>query len=159
MVDEVSRMVGVRERGDVDAVAWALDRLGTWVRRVAPPSEWSTAALSSVDRLVRQGPMRVTDLVAAERITQPGMTGLVARLEAAGLVVRRSDPRDGRATLVSVTDAGIDYLDRLHQSRAAAIEERLEQLSPDHRRALVRAVFAMEALAELPTVEDGSTDG
>ena len=31
---------------------------------------------------------------------------LVARLEAAGLVVRRRDPADGRGVLVEITDAG-----------------------------------------------------
>ena len=69
-----------------------LDRLGTWVRRVTPPAEWSSTALSSLDRLVRRGPLRITDLSAVERISQPGMTGLVARMETAGLVIRRPDP-------------------------------------------------------------------
>ncbi len=33
-----------------------LDRLGTWVRRVTPPAEWSSTALSSLDRLVHGAP-------------------------------------------------------------------------------------------------------
>ena len=92
---------------ETDLTGQVLDRIGTWVRRVTPPAEWSSTALSSLDRLVRGGPLRVTDLSAAERISQPGMTGLVTRMETAGLVTRRPDPTDGRATLVFVTDAGL----------------------------------------------------
>jgi DNA-binding MarR family transcriptional regulator len=139
---------------EAELVGEALDRLGTWVRRVTPPDEWSSIALSSIDRLVRDGPLRITELCAAERISQPGMTGLVTRMETAGLVARRPDPTDGRATLVFVTDAGITYLDRLHQARAGAIASRVEQLSPSHRRALSRALEALGALAGLtPTRE------
>jgi DNA-binding MarR family transcriptional regulator len=134
---------------EVDDVAWALDRLGTWIRRTTDPVEWNSVALSRLDRLVRQGPHRVTDLVAAERISQPGMTGLIGRMEAAGLVTRRPDPSDGRATLVSATDAGAAYLEELHRSRARTIAARLDQLSPAYRRALGRAVDALAALAEI----------
>ncbi len=105
-----TEMVDRGEAHEIDTVAWALDRLGTWLRRVTPVSEWNTVALSSLDRLIRQGPQRVTDLVAAERISQPGMTGLIGRMEEAGLVTRGPDPRDGRATLVTATEAGVDYL-------------------------------------------------
>lgn len=49
-----------------------LDRLGTWVRRVTPPAEWSSTALSSLDRLVRGGALRITDLCAMERILSAG---------------------------------------------------------------------------------------
>jgi DNA-binding MarR family transcriptional regulator len=143
-----------RRPTEAELVGRALDRLGTWVRRVTPPAEWSSISLSTIDRLVRNGPLRVTDLSAAERITQPGMTGLLARLEAAGLVVRRPDPTDGRATLVSVTEAGARYLEGLHQGRAETIASRVDCLPAAHRRALSRAVEALEALAEMPRAEE-----
>lgn len=134
-----------------DPVAMALDRLGTWLRRVTPVSEWNSVALSSLDRLIRQGPMRITDLVSAERISQPGMTGLVSRMEAAGLVTRAPDPRDGRAALVTATDAGAAFLADLHRDRAAAIAAHLEGLPAGARQALDQAVTALAALADLPT--------
>ena len=39
-------------------------------------------------------------------LTQPGMSRLVARLEAAGLVERVDDPEDGRACRIRLTQAG-----------------------------------------------------
>jgi DNA-binding MarR family transcriptional regulator len=137
---------------EIDAVARALDRLGTWLRRVTPGSDWNSVALSSLDRVIRQGPRRITDLVAEERISQPGMTGLIGRMEEAGLVTRRPDPRDGRATLVTATEAGVDYLRRLHQERARAIDARLQRLPSAHRQALAEALTAIDALSDLPVV-------
>ena len=144
------------EATGTDLTGQVLDRIGTWVRRVTPPAEWSSTALSSLDRLARNGPLRVTDLCAAERISQPGMTGLVTRMETAGLVTRRPDPTDGRATLVFVTDAGLAYLSRLHGARAQAVATRVEQLSPGHRRAIGRALEALQALADLPEAKEMS---
>ena len=38
------------------------------------------------------------------------VTSIVRRLEAAGLVVRRAHPEDGRAVLAEITDAGRDLV-------------------------------------------------
>jgi DNA-binding MarR family transcriptional regulator len=131
-------------------LAQALERTLSWVRRAALPAEWSAVALSTMDVLLRLGPQRVTDLTARERITQPGMTGLVARMEAAGFVSRQSDPNDGRATLVTITTAGRDYLRALHQRRAEALTAQIELLPPQQRDALVAATDALIALAAEP---------
>lgn len=63
------------------------------------------------------------------------VTSLVDRLEAAGLVVRRRHPEDGRAVLAEITDAGRALVERatadLVGSRFA-----LTSLEPDQLRAL-----------------------
>jgi DNA-binding MarR family transcriptional regulator len=53
-----------------------------------------------------EGPTRLTALATAEGISQPSMSQLIQRLERQGLVVRVSDPDDGRAALIDITDAG-----------------------------------------------------
>lgn len=134
---------------DLEAAA-ALERATSWLRRAHPPGEWNAVALSTLDALDRLGPQRVTDLVAQERITQPGMTGVVARFVAAGLVERAPDPRDGRATLVSITDAGRAYVRAFHAARAATVAEHLAALPADARHALRAAAGALDLLAALP---------
>ena len=52
--------------------------------------------------------LRVTELMGDALLTQGGVSRLVARLEAAGLVERASDPDDGRAARIRLTDAGTD---------------------------------------------------
>ncbi|MGO9080309.1 MAG: MarR family winged helix-turn-helix transcriptional regulator [Streptosporangiaceae bacterium] len=136
--------------GGDEPVSVALERLGSWLRRAAPAIEWNAVALSTLAELGRRGQLRITDLVAAERISQPGMTGLIGRMAAAGLVCREHDPADGRATLVSLTAPGVSYLEHIHQVRARIIAEQLRSLSPAHRQALASACEAMDALAALP---------
>lgn len=131
-------------------VSLALERLNSWLRRATPPVEWNTVALSTLAELAREGRLRVTDLVAAARITQPGMTSLVGRMAAAGLVVKEADPADGRVTLVSATLAGLAYLDQIHERRAAVIAEHVRDLSPQHLHSLAGALDALETLASQP---------
>jgi DNA-binding MarR family transcriptional regulator len=51
--------------------------------------------------------LRITELLGDVLLTQPGISRLIARLEAAGLVERVDDPDDGRACRVRLTDAGV----------------------------------------------------
>jgi DNA-binding MarR family transcriptional regulator len=49
---------------------------------------------------------RLTELAAMARMTLPAMSELVDDLQRLGIVERRPDPRDGRAKLICLTDAG-----------------------------------------------------
>lgn len=146
-----------RTGSELADLAVTLERTVSWVRRAVRPVEWSAVALSTLDALERLGPLRVTELTARERITQPGMTGLVARLAAAGLVERHADPSDGRATLVSISDAGRDYMGELHRRRADAIAAHIRDLPIDHQHALLAAGAALTALSARPTTHDSGS--
>jgi DNA-binding MarR family transcriptional regulator len=50
--------------------------------------------------------LRITELRSDVLLTQPGISRLIARLEAAVLVERVDDPDDGRACRIRLTDAG-----------------------------------------------------
>jgi DNA-binding MarR family transcriptional regulator len=50
--------------------------------------------------------LRITELSADALLTQAGISRLVARLEASGLVERVADPDDGRASRIRLTEAG-----------------------------------------------------
>jgi DNA-binding MarR family transcriptional regulator len=65
-----------------------------------------------------------TRLYEAAMITSGGMTNRVDRLERAGLVERRSDPKDRRGKLIALTDAGKGVIDEMI-GRHVANEERL----------------------------------
>ncbi|HEY3265488.1 MAG TPA: MarR family transcriptional regulator [Armatimonadota bacterium] len=52
---------------------------------------------------------------------QTAVTNLVGRMEAAGLVARRPDPRDGRGVAVHLTPRGDDILARLSQQHMAEL--------------------------------------
>jgi DNA-binding MarR family transcriptional regulator len=65
-----------------------------------------------------------TQLYEAAMISSGGMTDRLDRLERAGLVVRRPDPRDRRGKLIALTDSGKRLIDEAI-SRHVANEERL----------------------------------
>jgi DNA-binding MarR family transcriptional regulator len=141
---------------EVARAAAVLERSLSWLRRAVRPAEWSAVALSALDAVDRRGPLRVTALVAQERITQPGMTSVIGRLADAGYVERHPDPADGRATLVTITPEGRAYIRGLHKQRADALAAHVRELSPDDQRALVAARAALEALAARPITTEES---
>lgn len=140
---------------DLLPAAEALAAATSWLRRAVRPAEWNAVALSTLDAVDRTGPHRISFLVAQERITQPGMTGIVDRLAAAGLVRRQPDPADGRAALVAITPAGHDYLTSIRRQRAATVAAHIGSLDPGHQRALAAAAAALQALAAVPVSATG----
>lgn len=53
--------------------------------------------------LQQRGPMSQRELAALLHVEQPTMAQLLSRMERDGLIVRKSDPKDGRSSLISIT--------------------------------------------------------
>lgn len=134
---------------DATALADGLDRLIMWGRRYAPVMVSSTT-VTTLDTLRADGPMRVSELAVAESVSQPGMTALVNRLEAAGHAERYADPADGRASLVRITDAGRQLLADRRAARRDSLRPVIEQLDKTDQKALLAALPALEKLISLP---------
>lgn len=95
------------------------------------------ASLLSV--VVFGGPQPVTRLAAAEQVSPPAITKLVAALEAAGLVVRQRSPTDRRVVLVTATPAGRRLLERGRAARVRAVADLLDGASARDLATLRRA--------------------
>jgi DNA-binding MarR family transcriptional regulator len=120
------------------------------LRFLADRDGLSASASLALNKIGRGGPMRVTALAATEGIRQPAMTQLVQRLERQGLLERWSDPNDGRASLVSIGQAGRELLDQQTTRRRARLAELLTRLSPKDEMALWLALgVATPILREL----------
>jgi DNA-binding MarR family transcriptional regulator len=118
----------------------------TWWRVTCElPSDLSRTAASSLRALAQDGPQRVTTLSAHEQVAQPTMSMIVKRLEQRGLVQRAVDPVDARATLVSITDAGLETLSERAEARLRWFAVRLAELEPGDRCSIAAAI---EKLAE-----------
>ncbi|MDV3123564.1 MarR family transcriptional regulator [Mycobacterium sp. 21AC1] len=105
-------------------------------RHLVTRDDLSASATLVLNRLDREGPMRITALAEAEGASQSGMTQLVQRMERQGLLERRSDPDDRRACLVMVGDAGRRLWDARADVRKERIADLLAQLPPDEQMAL-----------------------
>lgn len=79
------------------------------VRELAGPAAagLSPTDLWLLDGVVRSGPVRMSDIATWQGVDKSTVTTQLRRLIDRGLVVRRPDPSDGRAVLVSAGDAGV----------------------------------------------------
>jgi DNA-binding MarR family transcriptional regulator len=135
---------------DLAALGRTLEEIVTWLRRSRSATDVSATALSLLDRLDTAGDHRVTDLASLEGITQPAATGLVNRLEGLGWAARSADPTDGRAILVTITDAGRTRLRQHREERSLRIAERLALLDAADQAALHAALPALRHLTAVP---------
>ncbi|HEX7104446.1 MAG TPA: MarR family transcriptional regulator [Acidothermaceae bacterium] len=132
-------------RRDTQAVAAGIDHLVMWARRQAP-TQVSTSTITTLDTLHAEGPLRISQLAEREAVSQPGMTTLIDRLEAAGQAERVPDPSDRRATLVRITELGVKVLAARQADRTAALAAELERLDDADRAALIAALPAVRRL-------------
>jgi DNA-binding MarR family transcriptional regulator len=86
-----------------------------------------------------------TELAERERVSAPGMSGHLARLEAAGLIARtRADDR--RRIGLFLTGEGEKVLKSVRKKRTAWLASRLERLEPEERERIEAAIDALEKL-------------
>jgi DNA-binding MarR family transcriptional regulator len=110
------------------------------VRHIPFSAALSLTASMALDTLNREGPVRVTTLAAAAGIGQPSMTELVQRFERQGLVTRVEDPEDGRAALVTITNAGRTLLDDQRGGRRDRLGELITALPAEDEATLTLAM-------------------
>jgi DNA-binding MarR family transcriptional regulator len=104
------------------------------------------SVLAYLDRT--EAPMRLRDLSELLRVrySQPGLSRLVQRMERDGIVERRIDPDDRRATRVAMTRSGRTRFRRAHEVYGAALDEHLGRAVPPAQAAdLTRALQAVAA--------------
>lgn len=69
--------------------------------------------------------LRIRDLIPHLLLSQPSVSRLLDRLAARGLVDKRSDPRDARGTIVSLTPEGFELFKRVAVLHADSIARRV----------------------------------
>jgi DNA-binding MarR family transcriptional regulator len=88
--------------------------------------------------------LRMTDLAERVGLSPSGLTRLVDRLVAKGLLRRQPDPLDGRAALAHLTDAGLRQLRLAARTHLRGIREHFTgRLSEAQLRNLASALEAI----------------
>jgi MarR family transcriptional regulator, organic hydroperoxide resistance regulator len=100
--------------------------------------------------LFEEDGLRMGELARRARLSKQAMTELVPRLERSGLVDRRTDPSDGRASLIFLTGRS-----RTFEPVAGAVLAELDslvrgRLEPERVEELKAALRELSALAEPP---------
>jgi DNA-binding MarR family transcriptional regulator len=86
-------------------------------------------------------------LAERERISAPGMSGHIARLEAANLI-ERTRAADRRRIGLTLTEAGDKVLTNVRKRRTAWLAEHLKGLTDAERETIEAALPALERLLE-----------
>jgi DNA-binding MarR family transcriptional regulator len=117
------------------------------------PTGMPRALWRALAQLEDLGPTRVSDLAAADRVSQPTATTLVQKLVERGWAQRCTDPMDARAVRVTITDAGRAALAETRDAAAEALLPRLRRLDPDSLSTLAAGIQALGLVldADAPT--------
>jgi DNA-binding MarR family transcriptional regulator len=96
----------------------------------------------------RAGQLNPGALAREVSLSPPTVTGILDRLERAGLVVRERTPRDKRQVIVCLTDKGRDLLSRSPAPLQEQFTQRLMQLPVARRRQISRSLRDVVRLLE-----------
>jgi DNA-binding MarR family transcriptional regulator len=102
------------------------------------PLDISPSHSRAVGVLGRHGQMRLNELSDHLRIAPRSTTEVIDALEARGLVVRSPDPHDRRATLVELTESGVEVGNQIRAARQAEAEAVFGALSVQDQADLKR---------------------
>lgn len=118
---------------------WAVARrLRHGTRDALAPWDVTPSQARALSVLTRHGPQRLTALAEHLRIAARSATEVVDHLQQRGLVERRPDPADRRATLITPTPAGVAAGEGIRAAREAGAERMFAVLSPADRAELSR---------------------
>jgi DNA-binding MarR family transcriptional regulator len=94
--------------------------------------------------LNHHGAIRLSDLSGRLHIAPRSATEVVDALESRGLVERRPDPSDRRATLAELTEHGTGVLRAIRAARGTEAERVFDRLSPADRDHLARILRQLQ---------------
>jgi DNA-binding MarR family transcriptional regulator len=124
------RAPGGTTRAAVDAWEALLRAQVTLVRRLASDDVWGPISMREYDVLYTlgrcpSGRARLHELNREILLSQPSLSRMVERLEAAGYLTREPDPADRRGTVAVLTDVGRALQRRIGARHAARIRRYL----------------------------------
>jgi DNA-binding MarR family transcriptional regulator len=104
--------------------------------------------VSLLNQIKQESLIGIRELAERERMSKPGMSKYVARLEAAGLV-RRTELADKRRVGFQLTDEGERVLLSVKRRRTVWLAERLRGLSPEELDAVDAAIEPLLSLLDV----------
>jgi DNA-binding MarR family transcriptional regulator len=128
-------------------------RVNRWSQARAAASGMTAAQAGLLFFLGRSDGALMSEAAAALDMGAPGMSGLADRTERAGLIERRPDEADGRASRLWLTDAGRSARQR-SKTRVKALNAKLtEGFTADEIDVVARWLTSLQA--KFPAADEG----
>ena len=108
--------------------------------RVAGSQEADHSPLFLLVKLASHGPSRASDLAEQMCADPSTVSRQVASLVRSGLIERRADPDDGRASILVPTDLGLTRVREFSRRRGATMQPVIEDWSQQDKDDLLRLV-------------------
>jgi DNA-binding MarR family transcriptional regulator len=122
-------------------------RLARLIRRESHELGVTAGQVSLLAAIDDQPGITGRELADHERMTPPGMSAALDRLEAADLIVR-TRAADRRRVGISLSSEGVRVLRSVRKRRTAWLAERLEGLSERERAAIEEAIEPLSRVLE-----------
>ncbi len=101
--------------------------------------------------LYHKGPLLLGEVQRRILVSSGGITYLVDRLEAKGLVARETCDHDRRARYATLTPAGEEFIGRIFPEHASRVDSLMSELSPEEQTQLVGLLRRLgRSVAERP---------
>ena len=117
----------------------------------------SIAEFGILELLYHKGPQLLGDIQRRILVSSGGITFLVDRLAAKGLVAREACPDDRRARFAVLTPAGRTLMKRIFPRHAAAVSRALAGLTRDERQAATKLLRTLGLAAAALESAPGTT--
>lgn len=140
--------------GRLDRIARHLDRRSAEVLSESGVTGRDLEVLGALRRCGKGLP--ASECARAAMLTSGGMTGQADRLAKAGLIVRRPDPEDRRAVLMTLTSEGNEVVEDAIKAYLGAADEVVDVL--DHNERLQLAELLRKILVRLESTGSPGTD-
>lgn len=132
------------EEAGLSEAFWAVARrLRHLTKDALSPWQITPSQSRALNVLGRQEALRLNELAEQLRIAPRSATEVVDDLQARGLVERRADPADRRATLVALTGPGRETAQSIESARRAEADRFFSALDPDDRTQLARILHKL----------------
>jgi DNA-binding MarR family transcriptional regulator len=129
-------------------IRFAIMRLSRQIKQQKAEGELSDGQRSVLFFLLDHGAQSLGSLSERDRVTPPSMNRTVGALVELGLVTRDQATDDARKVRIDLTEEGRRVILQTRRKREKWFSERMSQLTPEERAAILAAIPALIKLAE-----------
>lgn len=98
----------------------------------------TVAQFAVLEILYHKGDLRIREIIEGTLSTGGNMTVVIENLEKTGFVGRYPDPKDGRASLIRITEKGKELMDSIFPNHVENVSEIFNVLTETEKRGLVQ---------------------